>query len=269
MTYVEYYPCSGGSGCQQTLIPLTATTNNNNVVSVGDNNGGANGQSDHGILNGAASGASLSGGGGTIPTLTSFGFANPYFEDTITLSGGTGSVEVTATLTIDGSISNATPSTDGAGIILPTVSFSTGSEFRYAQLFLFQSDNYGEVELIDNTAASWTSPNGTFTQGNTEGIFPLFSNGSLTMRVNLPYNTPVLLQVDMGIDGYHSVATAANTRLTLTVPEGTTVTSESNTNYVAASTSQAVPMIPSLAFWLLALGLAALSLIKPYLTQKR
>jgi hypothetical protein len=259
-TYVEYYPCSGGSDCQLTETPLTAISTTNAPVSVGDSNGSANGQSDHGVLIGSASGTWL---GGEIPSLTSYGFANPNFEDTITLSGGTGNVAVTATLHLDGAISTTIL---GVGSIQSIVAFNVNDVFQYAQLLLSQSPGDGVVSLIDNTTATWLSPNGTFTQGDSGSIFPVSPNGTLTLTVNLPYDTPVLMKAELGVEGLDSVASNAHATLTLSLPEGTTLTSTSGTNYGAATTppptNATVSMLPETAFWVLFAALAWISIMK-------
>jgi hypothetical protein len=245
-TYVQYYPCGGGNECQVTQTPLTATSANNSPISVGDNNGGANGRSDYGVLNGSASGSWL---GGNIPSLVSSGYSTSQFEDMVTLSGGSGSVEVTVALHLEGEISDAATNTNGSGIIQPTVYFNGMNQF--AQLFLYQTVGGGEVDLVNNVTATWVSQNGTFTLGNHGGVFPVSANGTLTLVVNLPYNTSIPIGVRLGVEGNHSVTSTARTTLTLSVPEGTTITSTANVNYAATPTKASVPTLPELAFWIL------------------
>lgn len=265
-SYVEYWPCSGGSGCQLTQIPLTAISTTNAPVSVGDSNGSANAQSNYGTLTASASGGYL---GGEPPTLTSYGFANPTFDDTITLSGGTGNAPVKATLRLIGTISTTTV---GSGTILPTVSFTVnGGLPQYAQLSLFQTSGDGNVTLIDNTTATWASSNGTFTQGDNGSIYPVSPNGTMTLTVNLPYNTPVTLQVDLGVEGLDSVSTITNASLTLELPPGATLSSESGASYGAATTvttSTTVPVLPEIAFWILFSLLAWIGIQKSKLNKK-
>lgn len=233
--------------CQSSY--LTDTSSTNSPVSVGDSYGGASAQSNYGVLDASASSSWIPAGPPYENYSThSFGHAYSHFDDTLTVSGGTGNVQVTFTVQLNGGITGGVAGSGGQGNISAGIYIDGGQQ--QANLDLMSTSGNNVVSVVGPNA-TWVSENGSFTAPGGDLLNPPSANGTLTWVASVPYDTPVSILVQLIAIGGFSGASNAHATVKLFVPGGTTVSSASGVNYAVAPANASVPMLPTVGFWIL------------------
>lgn len=268
-TTVNYSCMNHASGTECTLPPtgLQASTGDSTPIVVGDVNGGASAQSTFGTLSGTASGAWKPDS--PFPSYSSAGNATSRATDTITLQGGTGSVQITAVLNVTGTYTAPASYTNGSFSIIPQLSFSASQVAALSQVFLYKTVGAGEINFATTATGSWSSSDGIFTvSGNNGGLTNVSPSGQLSLTALLPYNQPIQFTIQVFVAGNHSVATSAVATAQLILPPGTTMTATSGQTYDPEAATADVPM-PHWAVLLLGLTLMGVaSGARPLLRQR-
>ncbi len=255
--YSCYSPPGSGTSCQNLPTSSTAT---NSTISTGDGYGGASGRANYGTITGSGSGSSIYFSNAN-NYLQSTGEYQGQVDDTLTFLGGTGTLNVTFLINVDGAFGVYGGLDDRDYSSQIKVSVRTGLA-TIGQIQLNQ--NYSGSGLIyvysyGNPNVQWTSADGTFAVNpsgsgyfprNTSPTSPVSARGTLTaIQQQVQYNTPLSYSFFLNALGAYSALASATATYSILVPTGTTITSASGYNYA----TYAVPE-PTTTAGLLALG---------------
>lgn len=223
LSSISYFSC--GTPCPTVV---NSTAQDSSALSFSDQYGAIFAQAGYGVLKASVDSSYVSAPGGGFISMST-GSSLAQFSDTFTLGGLNGSQEVTVVLHFDGGLGSSGEETSGTSASM-TIALTVDGNY-----IALVADFFGGLPELQ-ASASGAGLSGTF-----------------TLDYGVPISLEALLQVSGTFGGFAHFGNTAT--LEFIVPEGTTIQSESGTEYLA--TTVPIPEPASTAVFLL--GLAALA----------